>query len=140
MPGRFHVLLVSLLVFSFPLHAAAQSTPPSSYYAIANRNTYPKPPVPTLGRAGSGFVDPTFAARLLRVTDANTRPGFPGRSYSTPSAAHQLAWNAASDRFYVRSLDGWFIPYDFNPITMTASRIQPTTTGNGGLLIPSQVE
>src|SRR5687767_13486617 len=108
MPGRFDILMVSLLVFPFPLNAAAQSTAPSSYYAITNRNTYQKPPVPTLGPAGSRFVDPTFAARLLRVTDANTRPGFPGRSYSTPSAAHQLAWNATSDRFYVRSLDGWF--------------------------------
>jgi hypothetical protein len=77
---------------------------------------------------------------MLRVTDANTRPGVVGRSYSTPSAAHQLAWNATSDRFYVRSLDGWFIPYDFDPITMTASRIQPTSTGNGGLLVSSQVE
>jgi hypothetical protein len=77
---------------------------------------------------------------MMRVTDGNTRPGVPGRSYATPSAAHQLSWNSSSDRFYVRSIDGWFIPYNFNAATMTASRIQPTGTGNGGLLISSQVE
>jgi len=28
---------------------------------------------------------------MLRVTDANTRPGHAGQSYTTPSAAHQNA-------------------------------------------------
>jgi hypothetical protein len=120
--------------------AAAQSGVPNTYHAVSNRNIYAKPTVPALGAAGWRFTDPTFASRLMRVTDGNTRPGFPDRSYSTPSAAHQLAWNATSDRFYVRSLDGWFIPYDFDPITMTATRIQPTSTGHGGLLIQSHVE
>jgi hypothetical protein len=138
-PGRFQGLSLFLFILLFPHTTAAQSSAPSSYYAIRNRNVYPKPQPPTLGPAGWRFVDPTFGSRLLRVTDRDTRPGFPGRSYSTPSAAHQLAWNATSDRFYVRSLDGWFIPYDFDPVTMRASRIQATTTGNGGLLIQSQV-
>ena len=138
MPGRFLVLYGFLLILLLPVDTVAQSAAPSSYFAIKNRNAYPKPQPPTLGAAGWRFVDPTFGTRLLRVTDQNTRPGFPGRSYSTPSAAHQLAWNATSDRFYIRSLDGWFIPYDFDPLTMRASRIQPTTTGNGGLLIQSQ--
>jgi hypothetical protein len=133
--GRAFVVLV-LIVTS----AHAQSTVPNTYYAVSNRNVYPKPAVPVLGAAGWRFSDPTFASRMLRVTDGNTRPGFPGRSYSSPSAAHQLAWNATSDRFYVRSLDGWFIPYNFDPLTMTASRIQPTGTGDGGLLIQSHVE
>ena len=138
MPGRFPALGALALLLALPLPAHAQSSP-SSYFAITNRNVYQKPPAPAVGPAGSRLVDPTFASRLLRVSDANTRPGVPGRSYSTPSAAHQLAWNASSTRFYIRSLDGWFIPYNFNPITMTASRIQPTTTGDGGLLIQSQV-
>ena len=113
---------------------------PNTYHAISNRTVYAKPAVPSLGAAGWRFTEPTFASRLLRVTDGNTRPGFPGRSYSTPSAAHQLSWNATSDRFYIRSLDGWFVPYNFDPTTMTATRIQPTTTGDGGLLIQSHVE
>ena len=102
-----------------PTNALAQSGVPSTYHAVSNRIVYPKPALPVLGSAGWRFSDPTFAGRMLRVTDASTRPGFPGRSYSTPSAAHQLAWNATSDRFYIRSLDGWFIPYNFNPITLT---------------------
>src|SRR5688500_6065542 len=122
MPGRFQVLYGFLLILLLPLDTVAQSVAPSSYFAIRNRNVYPKPQPPTLGAAGWRFVDPTFGARLLRVTDQNTRPGFPGRSYSTPSAAHQLAWNATSDRFYIRSLDGWFIPYDFDPLAMRSSR------------------
>jgi hypothetical protein len=139
MPGRFLVPLALLIAtLSSPLDVTAQSSP-DSYYAVTNRNVYPKPPVPSVGPAGSRFVDRTFGSRLMRVTDANTRPGFPGRSYSTPSAAHQLAWNSTSTRFYIRSLDGWFIPYNFDPIAMTASRIQPTPTGDGGLLISSQV-
>ena len=133
--GGFGLLLVLYASVGLP-----QSVVPSSYHAVSNRNVYPKAAAPSLGPAGHRFVDPTFGSRLLRVTDASTRPNDPGRSYSTPSASHQLAWNATSDRFYIRSLSGWFIPYDFNPATMTATRIQPSTTGNGGLLIASQVE
>jgi hypothetical protein len=141
MLGHFIAAARSLLVvFLIAASAHAQSGVPTTYHAVSNRTIYQKPAVPVLGAAGWRFSDPTFASRLLRVTDGNTRPGFLGRSYSTPSAAHQLAWNATSDRFYVRSLDGWFIPYNFDPLTMTASRIQPTGTGDGGLLIQSHVE
>ena len=77
---------------------------------------------------------------MLRVTDGNTRPGAPGRSYTTPSAAHQTAWNANSTYFYVRSVDGYFIPYAFNAATMSASRLQATSSGDGGLVIASQTE
>jgi hypothetical protein len=93
-----------------------------------------------LGPAGSRFNDPTFGSRILRITDENTRPDSPGRSFTVPSAAHQLAWNAASDRFYVRSIDGTIIPYAFDAGTMTAVRILPTTTADGGLTIWSQAE
>lgn len=67
--------------------------------AISNRNVYTKPALPPLGPAGTSFADPMFGSRILRVTDDNTRPGFPGRSFTAPSAAHQLAWNAVSDKF-----------------------------------------
>jgi hypothetical protein len=77
---------------------------------------------------------------MLRVTDAGTRPGSPGRSYTTPSAAHQTAWNADSTHFYVRSVDGYFIPYAFNAATMTATRVQATSSGDGGLVVASQAE
>jgi hypothetical protein len=113
---------------------------PSFYTAITNRNVYPKPALPPLGPAGYRFTDPTFGSRMLRVTDELTRPGTPGRSFTAPSAAHQLAWNATSDLFYVRSIDGAIIPYTFDASTMTASRIGPTPTGDGGLTLWSQVE
>lgn len=139
MPGRSLVAPVLLAIVVVPTVTFAQS-PPDTYFAIRSRTVYQKPAVPVLGPAGYRFSDPTFGSRLARVTDGNTRPGFLNRSYSTPSAAHQLAWNATSDRFYIRSLDGWFIPYDFNSVTMAASRIQPTASGDGGLLIQSHVE
>jgi hypothetical protein len=113
---------------------------PTTYKATTNRNPSPKPALPKLAAAGSRFRDPTFRSTILRVTDGNTRPGSPGRSFTVSSAAHQLAWNATSDRFYIRGIDGAFIPYSFKATTMTASRIAPTTTGDGGLVIRSQVE
>lgn len=118
------------------------STAPATYRAISSRVVYPEPALPALGSAGYRFRDPTFGSSILRVTDANTRPGpdLVGRSYTTPSAAHQLAWNATSTLFYIRSVDGFYIPYSFNPTTMTVSRIQPSTTGHGGLTIVSQAE
>lgn len=121
-------------------HAPAASSVPVAYPAITSRTVYPEPTLPATGAAGQRFTDPTFGSRLLRVTDANTRPGSAGSSYSGPSAAHQLAWSAASDRFYIRSVDGFFIPYNFDAVTMTASRISPISTGNGGLVVSSQVE
>lgn len=113
---------------------------PTNYHAVENRTVYAEPTTPSLGAAGYQFSDPTFGSRLLRVTDANTRPNKVGRGYAGPSAAHQNAWNATSTRFYIRGIDGWFIPYNFDAASMTASRIPPTTTVDGGLIISSQVE
>jgi len=77
---------------------------------------------------------------MLRITDGNTRPGVPGRSYTTPSASHQTAWNANSTYFYVRSVDGYFIPFAFDAASMSASRLQASNAGNGGLVVASQAE
>ena len=121
--------------------ADAQRRPPASYPANTTRMAIPRPPLPVLGPAGFHFVDPGLGSRILRVTDANTRPGFPGRSFVTASAAHQLAWNATSDTFWLRGVDGTYIPYAFDAATMTASRINATPgLGDGGLTIVSQVE
>jgi hypothetical protein len=112
----------------------------TTYSAKADRAVYSKPTLPAVGGAGSAFADPTFGSRMLRVTDANTRPGTPGRSYTTPSAAHQTAWNADSTLFYVRSVDGYFVPYAFNASSMSISRVQASASGSGGLLVASQAE
>jgi hypothetical protein len=112
----------------------------ASYSARSDRAVMAKPSLPSLGPAGSTFSDPTFGSRMLRVTDGNTRPSNAGQSYTTPSAAHQTAWNADSTRFYVRSVDGYFVPYSFNASSMTASRMNATSGGTGGLLVNSQAE
>src|SRR5581483_3642972 len=114
---------------------AQLATAAQTYSARSDRAIMAKPGLPSLGAAGFQFSDPTFGSHMLRVTDGNTRPGNAGRSYTTPSAAHQTAWNADSTKFYVRSVDGYFVPYAFNASTMTASRIQATSGGAGGLLV-----
>jgi hypothetical protein len=135
-------LVAGVLVGLLPLasDALAQSVSiPTNYHAVTNRTAFPEPPLPALGAAGFRFSDPTFGSRLLRVTDAgtDTRGGFTGSSFTTPSAAHQLAWNATSDRFYVRSISGWFFPFSFDANTLSVSRIQmPTNQG----LIASHIE
>ena len=123
--------------YAAPLRAQSA---PAAYRVRTDLQVRSKPALPAIGPAGSPFTDPAFGSRLLRVTDGNTRPGMAGRSYTTPSAAHQTAWNADSTYFYVRSVDGFFLPYAFNAATMSVSRVQATSGGNGGLLIASQAE
>jgi hypothetical protein len=74
------------------------------------------------------------------VTDGQTRPGLVNRSFRVPSNAHATVWNANSTMFYVTSTDGAAIPFAFDAATMKATRVQPDTSENGGLTIPSQVE
>jgi hypothetical protein len=132
--------LASLAISAGSAVSLRAQSAPAAYQVAADRETRTKPALPLVGPAGSMFTDPSFGTRLLRVTDGNTRPGAPGRSYTTPSAAHQTAWNANSTYFYVRSVDGYFVPYAFNAATMTISRPQATSDGNGGLLVASQAE
>jgi hypothetical protein len=113
---------------------------PTAYNALTDRLARPKPPVPALGSAGFAFTDPTFSSRMLRVTDGNTRPGSPDRSYRVPSNAHLAAWNAASTHFYVVSTDGTKIPYAFDAAALRATRLQPSSTGNGGMTLAFQGE
>ena len=71
---------------------------PTAYSAPTDRLTRPKPPLPQLGAAGFTFRDPAFGSRLLRVTDARTRPGVLNRSFRVPSNAHLAAWSADSTK------------------------------------------
>ncbi len=123
-----------------PLVSTTPAGAPSQYSAITDRVAYPKPPLPQLGPAGYAFNDPTFGSRILRVTDGATRPGLLNRSFRVPSNAHLAAWNATSTHFFVISNDGTIIPYNFDASTMTASRVQPSSSGNGGLTLPFYVE
>lgn len=140
-----HVLLLtaalaSLAIAGWSSASLRAQSAPASYQATTDRDVRSKPALPAIGVAGATFADPTFGSRMLRVTDGNTRPGTPGRSYTTPSAAHQTAWNTNSTYFYVRSVDGYFIPYAFNAATLSISRLQATSSGDGGLVVASQTE
>jgi regulation of enolase protein 1 (concanavalin A-like superfamily) len=116
----------------------ASSPVPTSYTSPTDRIARPKPALPAIGGAGSIFADPAFGSKLLRVTDANTRPGTTGVSFRTPSAGPQIAWDMASKYFYVTSTDGTILVYSFDASTMTATRVPGA--GDGGLQLNFYVE
>jgi hypothetical protein len=114
--------------------------PPSSgntglYDAIIDRVARPKPSTPAPPAAGGRFTDAVFGSSLLRVTDANTRPGSPGLSYRSPSGSHQNAWSRSGNYFYVVSTDGAVVPYAFDRTSMAASRLNPSSAEDGGLML-----
>ena len=111
------------------------------YEAVVDRVTYPKPALPTPGPAGSAFQDPVFKSTIRRITDAATRPGYPNRSYRTPSSPHQNTFSVRSTYFYVMGSNGaGAIPFALDAATGTARRLQPTTTGDGGMVLKFYVE
>jgi hypothetical protein len=110
------------------------------YTAVVDRLPHAKPPVPVLGPAGSSIIDPVFLSTIGRVTDSATRPGALNRSYRSPSSPHQNAWSAGGSYFYVVSSDGSVLPYAFDSSQGTAHRIQPTASGDGGLVLRFYVE
>ena len=122
--------------------AAAQTrTASAPYEAVIDRAAYAKPSLPALGPAGSTFRDPIFKSTIVRVTDAATRPGVRSRSYRTPSSPHQNSWSARSSYFYVMGSGGAGpIPFAFDASTGTASRIQPSGSGDGGLVLKFYIE
>ncbi len=113
----------------------ATSSAKSPYAAIADRDVRPEPPVPSLGGAGYQFTDPVFRSRMLRVTDANTRPDTVGRSWGSPASPETSAWNTTSTRFFVTGDGGEQIPFDFDPRGMTASRTGNRRNPHGGLVL-----
>jgi hypothetical protein len=121
-------------------NGAAVRTPVGPYLAVVDRYSYMKPPLPPMGPAGTTITDPTFYSSITRLTDGNTRPGYPNRSYRTPSGTHSLAWSAAGTKFYVVSTDGAIIPFTFDAATRTATRFQPSSTGDGGFVLRFYLE
>jgi len=115
--------------------ADASSGSVLSYDATSDRETYPYPPLPALGGAGYRFADPTFRSKMLRVTDATTRPDTPGRMWSSPSSSETTAWNTNGTKFYVVGGGGETIPYTFDAVTMTASRMGDPRSASGGLVL-----
>jgi hypothetical protein len=85
-------------------------------------------------------VDPIFTSIIRRITDGSTRPGVPNRSYRTPSSPHQNAWSANGSYFYVVTDDGTILPFAFDASSGSARRLQPTSSGAGGLVLNFYVE
>jgi hypothetical protein len=110
------------------------SSSPGPYVAITDRVARPKPATAAPAAAGGRFTDATFGSRMLRVTDQNTRPAS-RVSYRSPSGSHQNAWSKSGSYFYVVSTDGGVVPFTFDRASMTASRINPSATGDGGLML-----
>src|SRR5262245_17870628 len=110
------------------------------YRAVIERLPHARPPLPALGPAGSVITDPVFQSRILRVTDNVTRPGALDRSFRTPSSPHQNAWSANGSYFYVVSGDGTVIPFAFDASNGAARRLQPSATGDGGLVLRFYIE
>src|SRR2546425_11857154 len=117
-----------------PTSAVTVQSPPTTYDALCDRNVYPYPRLPSLGGAGFQFTDPTFASRMVRVTDGETRPDTVGRAWFSPSSAETTAWNTNSTRFYVVGGGGEQLVFDFDPATMRASRLGKGK-GAGGLVL-----
>jgi hypothetical protein len=91
--------------------------------AVSDRGPRPRPALVRLGAAGFSFNDPAFGMRLWRVTDGQTRPDAPNRSFRTPSATHQNAWSANSSYFFVVSNGGTIVPFAFDSDTGRFSRL-----------------
>ena len=105
---------------------ADQACGPPNYCARTDRRleAYPKA-APSVGPAGSVITDPTFGSRLVRVTDEKADPKGSGRGLVTPASAEQNSWNTTSTKFYVVTMGGSFLLYDFNPSDMSV-RIRNT--------------
>ena len=110
------------------------------YTAVIDRLPRAKPALPAFGPAGSAIADPVFGSLVRRVTDDRTRPGALGRSFRSPSSPHQNAWSANGTKFYVVSGDGSVIPFAFDAATGAAERIQPSSTGDGGMVLRFYIE
>ncbi len=80
---------------------------------------YPPPAPSPLPPAGGAFVDPTFGATILRVTDSQDG----AENYNAYS--YWPTFNKDSTRLYVFSVGGQAKLYDFNPATMGLSNKRP---------------
>jgi len=105
------------------VHAAHK--PALQYAGITSMQTFAKPSLPVIGKAGSSFQDPTFGSRLLRVTDPDTLTSAgpaQGASFGTPLYGEPNAWNADNSMFYVEG-QGLLIPYHFDSSHFSISRL-----------------
>jgi hypothetical protein len=113
--------------------AAAAPSAPSEYKATTDRDVHPKPALPKLGPAGTTIIDPTFGCRILRVTDGDTNPDFPGLSYMSPPRTNHNPFNCDNSKFYVAAqVGGNVFLFNFDAKKFSAS---PMKDARGGVAI-----
>jgi hypothetical protein len=95
---------------------------PLTYTAYTGTDPKPVPKPPDLGPANSMFVDPTFGARILRVTDSHTAGG---RSFIPEDAGFFRSWNANATAFKLMTTSGSTYWMDFDPNTVQAGGLHP---------------
>ncbi|MGE5488952.1 MAG: hypothetical protein ACM3ZB_14145 [bacterium] len=114
------ISLLAVACFVITGSLVANANAPVRYSAITDNTPRPEPPLPAMGPAGSVIVDPTFGTRILRVTDADTQPDYPGAAFMTPAGSFENNWNADSTMFWVLGRGG-IIFYRFDGASMRAT-------------------
>ncbi len=123
--GALGTLVVLIAAVAAPERKAPlRDEPPLSYDAPMDRKIRVKPPLPSLGPAGSIITDPSFGTRILRVTDPRTIPGKAGVSFTTSSGSYRQEWSADSKRFYLDG-DAGIVIVEFDP-----ARLRTKIIGN----------
>ena len=97
---------------------ALAPAPPSD--VCTDRDPRPLPPLPAI-EVGQVITDPTFGARILRVTGPDLDPAN-AVSYRTPDSGIQRAWNAHTTRFVCEDTYGQQHVWDFEPDKLRVKR------------------
>lgn len=101
--------------------------------AITNRNFYPKTPM-TPPSANVVFADPDLGAPIVRITDENTDPQYPGTFFLNPPPDIN-EWASDNSKFYVFESPTKDMAFAFDPQTMLVSPL-PGAGSGGALQIP----
>lgn len=109
---------------------------PATYTAITDNIPRPEPALPKLGPAGFKFVDPTFGTTILRVSDPNTNPEAIGGGFLTPAGSFEVNWNADTTMFWVWTVGGFMMPFQFDAAAFTATPVRDLKNPSRILTLP----
>ncbi len=121
------------LVLTGSLMASADA--PVRYNAITDGLPRPEPPLPAFGGAGSVITDPVFGTHILRVTDANTQPDYPGAAFMTPGGSFENNWNADTTMFWLWGKGGMVV-YRFDAASFRATPVPDPKNAAMPLVLP----
>jgi hypothetical protein len=124
--------MILLIALAASLNAADA---PARYTAIADDAPRPEPALPTLAGAGTVIADPTFGSRILRVTDPDSQPGYPGAGFLTPAGSFENNWNADTTMFWVWGKGGILV-YRFDAASFRATALADPAASGKPLLLP----